>query len=89
MFSSVSGLLSDSISEDCAKSIPLDIVDVRKKAVMKSKHSATEDAINTMSKKEELIKSSKNQKSSSKDNESSKSPAKKQDKPHKGNPAYQ
>ena len=55
MLSSFSGLLSEFLSKDCAKSIPLDIVGVWKES-SKRKHSATEDAINKMSKKDELSK---------------------------------
>ena len=35
MFSSMSGLLSEFVSEDCAKNIPLDIVNVRKESTKK------------------------------------------------------
>ena len=53
------------------------------------KHTATEDAINKMANKEEIMKSSKKQKTHSKDEDSMKSPAKKKEKPHEGYPSYQ
>ena len=61
MCSSISDLLSEFVSECCVKSIPLDNVDLRKES-SKRKHSAMEDAINKMAKKDELSKVSKNQK---------------------------
>ena len=57
--------------------------------MLASVHTATEHALNKMENKEEIIKSSKNQKAHSKEDDSTKSPSKRKDKPHKGNPAYQ
>ena len=55
------GLLSEFVSEDCAKSIPLGIVDTREEFT-KRKHLASEEAINKMARKPELSKVSKSQK---------------------------
>ena len=44
VFSPLSGISSDAIPLDCAKSIPLDLVDGFKTNVQKRKHSSTKDA---------------------------------------------
>ena len=87
MCSSISDLLSEFVSECCVKSIPLDNVDLRKES-SKRKHSAMEDAINKMAKKDELSKVSKNQKLKKKQPSGSKDgSAKKKDKSQKVNPS--
>ena len=72
---SINDFLSLQTSSDKDKmfsSIPLDIVDERKAASIKRKHSATEDAImiNKMAKKEDLVKTSNNQKGNPKADQS-------------------
>ena len=60
VFSSVSGLQSEFVSEDYAESIPLGIVAERKASSGKRMCSATEDAIAKMTKKHERKRLAKN-----------------------------